>query len=93
LSHSPRVHSSKTTVFAPGGIAAEAISGIALELLNALTAVQGQEHYAIMIGWLLNLSLQHDLSPAGGSARVMVRGITATLAGAAAEPVERTMTP
>ena len=65
------------------GVTAEAISGIALALLNTLTAVQGQEHYAIMIGWMLNLSLQHDVSSAGGSARVIVRNITATLAGEA----------
>ena len=65
------------------GVAAEAISDIALVLLNALTAVQGQEHYAIMIGSLLNLSLQHDVSSAGGSARVIVGNITATLAGEA----------
>ena len=65
------------------GVTAEAISDIVLVLLNALSAVQGQQHYASMIGWLLNLSLRHDVSSAGGSTRLIVGNITAILAGEA----------
>ena len=63
------------------GTPAETISEIALNLLSALTAaVKGQEQYAVMVGALLNLSLQHDASSAGSVAHVTVRNITAMLA-------------
>jgi hypothetical protein len=63
------------------GVTAEAISEIALGLLSALTAVKGQEQYAVMVGTLLNLPLQHDASSAGSAAHVTVRNITGMLAG------------
>jgi hypothetical protein len=63
------------------GTPAETISEVALTLLNALTAVQGREQYAVMVGALLNLPLQHDASSVGSVAHVDVRNITAMLAG------------
>jgi hypothetical protein len=63
------------------GTSAETISEVALTLLSALTAVHGREQYAVMVGALLNLSLQLDASSAGSVAQVTVRSITAMLAG------------
>ena len=63
------------------GTSAETISEVALTLLSALTAVDGREQYAGMVGALLNLSLQLDASSAGSVAQVTVRSITAMLAG------------